>query len=369
MLPALIVFAEFACANFIYGFPWFSFALINSNNILGTTLVFYFGSLGLSYVTILIFLCPCIVLIKNNKNKKLFFYKYLGIFFIILVMIIFKTQKNNDEESNYLSITLVQLNYPMNQHLSLQGKENKLKMITQIINKSKSEIVIFSENEFPFLMNSENIKFIQKILKQNQKLIIGSIREESSEYYNSLFVIDNNNYQYFDKKILVPFGEFIPFRYFFNFMEFIAGSIDFSKGSNERYIKIKNDFIILPVICYEIIYYSRLIKTNNTNVIINLTNDSWFGNFLGPYQHYYFAKLRAAEFNKPIIRVSNNGISGVIDNNGLIKNYIKLNKFGVLNLDIIKKDINKNYLRFHKIFFLLIMMSFLLGLILNKKND
>ena len=213
------------------------------------------------------------------------------------------------------------------------------------------------------------LPFLQKHLQHNQKLIIGSVRKESLKYYNSLFLISKNSYQKFDKKILVPFGEFIPFRNFFNFMEYIAGNIDFSTGSDDRFIELEENFNILPVICYEIIYYSHLIKKNNTNIIINLTNDSWFGKLFGPYQHFYFTKLRSAEFNKSIIRVSSNGISGLIDEKGYVKNFIKLNKSNIINFNIIKTGINNNYLQFHRFFFLIIILSFLLGLILNKRNE
>ena len=369
MFPALIIISEFICGNFLYGFPWFSFALVNSNNIFGTTLVFYFGSLGLSYITILIFLLPYIFLLENKKTIKLLFLNYVIFIVLILFLVFFKMLNIDNDESNSLSITIAQLNYPVNQHLSLEEKNIKLKRVTEIISNSNSEIIIFAENDFPFLMNEDSITFLQKNLQVNQKLIIGSVRKESLKYYNSLFLISKNNYQKFDKKILVPFGEFIPFRNFFNFMEYIAGSIDFSVGSDDRFINLEENFNILPVICYEIIYFSNLIKKNNTNIIINLTNDSWFGKLFGPYQHFYFTKLRSAEFNKPAIRVSSNGISGLIDKNGNVKNFIKLNKSDIKKFDIIKTDINNNYLQFHKFFFLIIILSFLLGLILNKQNE
>ena len=263
---------------------------------------------------------------------------------------------------------IAQLNYPANQYLNLEDKNIKLNKIIEIIKNSNTEIIIFAENEFPFLMDIESIIYLQKKLKENQKLIIGSTRKESQKYYNSLFVISKSDYQKFDKKILVPFGEFIPFRKSFNFMKFIAGNIDFSIGSADRYIKLYKDFSILPVICYEIIYFSRLLNKNNTNVVINLTNDSWFGNLLGPYQHFYFTKLRAAEFNKPIIRVSTNGISGFIDNNGSVRNFIQLNKIDNKKFKISKKNINNNYLQFHKIIFLIIILSLFLGFILNKRK-
>ena len=369
MFPALIIISEFICGNFLYGFPWFSFALVNSNNIFGTTLVFYFGSLGLSYITILIFLLPYIFLLENKKTIKLLFLNYVILIASILFLVFFKILNNDNDESNLLSITIAQLNYPVNQHLSLEEKNIKLKRVTEIISNSNSEIIIFAENDFPFLMNEDRITFLQKNLQVNQKLIIGSVRKESLKYYNSLFLISKNNYQKFDKKILVPFGEFIPFRNFFNFMEYIAGNIDFSVGSDDRFINLEENFNILPVICYEIIYFSNLIKKNNTNIIINLTNDSWFGKLFGPYQHFYFTKLRSAEFNKPAIRVSSNGISGLLDKNGNVKNFIKLNKSDIKKFDIIKTGINNNYLQFHKFFFLIVILSFLLGLILNKQNE
>lgn len=368
LFPALVVFAEFLCANIFYGFPWFSFALINSNNNLGTILVFYIGSWGLSYITIIIFLFPYFFLIKTKKYIKLTGIIYLIIFILFILLFFFKLYNNNKKEEGLISISIVQLNYPINQFFNLNNKDIKLKKITEIIQNSNSEIIIFAENDFPFLMDEFNIKFLQEKLNDTQNLIIGSTRKENIKYYNSLFLINKNNYQKFDKHILVPFGEFIPFRKYFNFMQFIAGSQDFSKGTDDRYIHLQKNFSFLPVICYEIIYFWDLMKKNNTNIIINLTNDSWFGNLLGPYQHFYFTKLRSAEFNKPIIRVSSNGISGLINENGYIVDFIKLNKSDIKKFDYKKIIIKKNYLIIHKIFFILIIFTILLGFIFNKKN-
>ena len=87
MFPALIVISEYICGNFLYGFPWFSFALVNSNNIFGTTLVFYLGSLGLSYITILIFLFPYIFLLKNIKILNYYFNLFIFIVLILIILI------------------------------------------------------------------------------------------------------------------------------------------------------------------------------------------------------------------------------------------------------------------------------------------
>ena len=97
-------------------------------------------------------------------------------------------------------------------------------------------------------------------------------------------------------------------------MEIIAGSTDFALGEGQRIVGINDELNFIPAICYEIIFFWKLIndENNNADFIINLTNDSWFGQLSGPYQHFYLSRLRAAEFNKPLIRVSNNGISAAI---------------------------------------------------------
>ena len=103
---------------------------------------------------------------------------------------------------------------------------------------------------------------------------------------------------------------------------------------------------------------------------INITNDLWFGKKLGPYQHFYLAKLRAAEINKPTIRVSNNGISALIDKNGNIKSYLKLNETTQYS-DTIKVDFQRNFY-FLQICFKYILLSFILTLIISNsilKND
>ena len=117
---------------------------------------------------------------------------------------------------------------------------------------------------------------------------------------------------------------------------------------------------IIPIICYEIVFYWKLLNKLNyqSNFIINITNDFWFGKYIGPYQHLYLTKIRAAEFNKPIIRVSNNGISAVIDNNGRITKNTQLNNIEKLKHKLILQE-NINFVNQHlilKIYFFIIFL-------------
>jgi Apolipoprotein N-acyltransferase len=154
-------------------------------------------------------------------------------------------------------------------------------------------------------------------------------------------------------------------------MDFISGSIDFSKGTNERIINTKNEISFIPIICYEIIFFWKLInKENNySNLLINITNDFWFGDYIGPYQHFYLSKLRAAEFNKNLIRVSNNGISSIIDNNGNILVSSELNKKDKLNYKLLIND-EKNLIILHKILgYILTIFCFISLFVLKLKDE
>ena len=166
------------------------------------------------------------------------------------------------------------------------------------------------------------------------------------------------------KKILVPFGEFLPLRDSLNFLERIVGPNNYSSGNEQRLINLPNNISFIPVICYEIVFYWKLLnKLNyNSNFIINITNDFWFGKYIGPYQHFYLTKIRAAEFNKPIIRVSNNGISAVINNKGRIMKNTELNNTEKFKYKLYLQE-NINFVNLHlilKIYFLIIFLLFTL---------
>jgi len=373
MIPSTIVFAELLCANFLYGFPWFSFSLINSANIFGTTLIFYIGAYGLSYLTITIYLLPAIFLINNKKIFNTLFGLYLILFLTIIITIYVRNYLDNIKSDNFVTISISQLNQPANIINNYEDSLKKTENIISEIIKDNSDIIIFGENDYPFIMDNHNIKLIQDLLKQDQNVIIGSIRKEENNYYNSLFLINKNEFKKFDKKILVPFGEFIPFRSYLKFMEFVGGSKDFIQGNDDRILRISTNINIIPVICYEIIYFWNILKENSNDrnrIIVNITNDSWFGKISGPYQHFYFSKLRAAELNLPLVRVSGNGISGYINNYGNIITFLDLNKKQTKKIKVSIPSIGNNHLFIHKFFLIIIFLSILIGIIFeSRKNE
>ena len=187
---------------------------------------------------------------------------------------------------------------------------------------------------------------MEEAVPEGSMLVTGGIRMRGSlgdtdfAYWNSLYVINDrgevaNSY---DKSILVPFGEFVPFKRLLSFMDKITeGLADFDAGDGGRTLDLDGlSMAIVPLICYESAfsrYVRSAISMQDRAVLVNITNDAWFGDSIGPYQHYYMAKFRAVENNLPLIRAANTGISGSFDRLGREGERGELNQLA--NLDII----------------------------------
>ena len=211
-----------------------------------------FGSLVTSFFTIFIFCLPYLFLERTTKKIE-----YLVIFIICLPIfssLFFNLLNinNNMLQQKNINLKIFQLNK------KILDNKKKLENFNEIIKKitnSDAELILFAENNYPYVVEDLDFSKIQQTIKENQIVIIGGTRHERNKYYNSLFNITKNDVLFFDKKILVPFGEFIPFREKLNFFEIISGPSDFEVGRQKRYLDIDNKLSYIPIICYEIIFY------------------------------------------------------------------------------------------------------------------
>ena len=182
----------------------------------------------------------------------------------------------------------------------------------------------------------------------------------------------DNNFkiiQYYNKRKLVPFGEFLPFENILNnlgFKKITEGHDSFLRGFKNNNISISK-INFLPLICYEIIFTDLIKKSHSdTNLIINISEDGWFGNTIGPDQHFTKSIFRAIENNTFLLRSANKGISAIIDNKGKIIKRLKRNEAGNIEFEVplIKSNKIKNDL----IFFTLLITYLLIFLIYKNRN-
>ena len=137
------------------------------------------------------------------------------------------------------------------------------------------------------------------------------------EYYISAYLVgpEGNIFGKYDKVHLVPFGEYVPLKKFLPFLGKIVEHVgDFRSGEKGHTIQW-GEYRLGIQICYEIIFpnLSRAMTKNNAALLVNITNDAWFGRSSAPYQHFSMAIFRAVENRRSIIRSANTGISGFID--------------------------------------------------------
>ncbi|KJY85499.1 apolipoprotein acyltransferase [Vibrio galatheae] len=181
----------------------------------------------------------------------------------------------------------------------------------------------------------------------NSAVITGIINQgEDKQFYNSILTLGNNpngDYRYdmslrYHKHHLLPFGEFVPFEEilrpiapFFN-----LPMSSFSRGEFIQPNISANGKKMAAALCYEIIFNEQVRRNTNrdTDFILTLSNDAWFGRSIGPLQHMEIARMRALELGKPVIRATNNGITAVTDHKGNITAQIPQFETAVLRAEV-----------------------------------
>jgi len=162
-------------------------------------------------------------------------------------------------------------------------------------------------------------------LSPSATLLTGALSyNKKEENFNSAFVIAPNGKVWppYHKQILMPFGEYVPFTKYFPWLQNLTGPIgSFTPGTDVSTIAISlsenssSQVVVSPLICYEDIVpsISRTAVNRGANLLVNITNDAWFGLSAAPYQHHLIASFRAIENRRPLVRATNTGLTAYVD--------------------------------------------------------
>ena len=204
--------------------------------------------------------------------------------------------------------------------------------------------VLWPEAASPFLLDRDAVhrRAVAAIAPKGGYAIAGALRANPppgpvSEVWNSVEAVDpaGDIRASYDKAHLVPFGEYVPLREWLPIKKFTAGSIDLSAGPGARTISLAGLPAFSPLVCYEVIFPGTVADPNDRPAwLLNVTNDAWYGRSSGPYQHFAIARTRAVEEGLPLVRVANNGISGVIDAEGRIVARTHLNDVTYADIEL-----------------------------------
>ncbi|MGH7039587.1 MAG: apolipoprotein N-acyltransferase [Stellaceae bacterium] len=200
--------------------------------------------------------------------------------------------------------------------------------------------VLWPEAAVPFLIGRDAParRAIAAVAPKGGYLITGALRANPppgpvTRLWNSIEAVNRQGkiVARYDKTHLVPFGEYVPawVRDILPIKKITAGMIDLSAGPGPQTITLPDLPAFSPVVCYEVIFPGEVVDESRRPAwILNVTDDAWYGRTSGPYQHFAIARTRAVEEGLPLIRVANNGISGVVDAEGRVVTQLGLDDIG-----------------------------------------
>ncbi|HEY3309349.1 MAG TPA: apolipoprotein N-acyltransferase [Desulfuromonadaceae bacterium] len=335
-LPVAWVAFDFIRSFLLSGFPW---AMLGHSQYRILTLIQIADIAGVYGITFLIVLANIVlyrVLRAICGAKDLYPVKSALTLVVLLIATLFygfhSLRENENTAETPLRVALIQGNIAQDVKWSPSFQKQTVDIyerLTREAAKGGVDLVIWPESAVPFffqdeLLYAEQIRSLAREFSTN--LLIGSpaheLRNGKSTFLNSAFVINNRGETAgrSDKLHLVPFGEFVPLGRFFPFIsKLVVGIGDFSSG--ERIITLPvNNTEVGTLICYEGIFpeLARDYVRAGARILVNITNDAWFGRSPAPYQHLSIAAFRAVETRTPLLRAANTGITAIIDQNGHI---------------------------------------------------
>jgi apolipoprotein N-acyltransferase len=200
--------------------------------------------------------------------------------------------------------------------------------------------VIWAEAAAAFFLaeTPEALALLAEATPEKGLAMVGTLRRsppgEPHEIWNSLLAVDRSGrvVASYDKSHLVPFGEYVPFRSVLGLSSVAAGTADFSTGAGIETMSLPGLPLVSPLICYEVIFPARVAdRDRRPRWLLNITNDGWYGQSPGPYQHFASARLRAVEEGLPLVRVANTGISAIVDPYGRVLDELPLGTQGLID--------------------------------------
>ncbi|HEB75178.1 MAG TPA: apolipoprotein N-acyltransferase [Nitrospirae bacterium] len=235
------------------------------------------------------------------------------------------------------------------------------------------DLVVWPETALPFYFGTDDrtAELREFVKNSGVPLLTGTVLirkrpsgEDTGTGYrlsNSAVLIDGsgNPVYFYDKIHLVPFGEYVPLKNTLFFLDkLVEGIGDYTPGTN--YVKADLTWGQFgTIICYEAIFPGLVRKffRHGGNLIVNITNDAWFGTTNGPYQHFSMSVFRAVENRKPLVRAANTGISAFIDETGRVVKRTALFEETFMTGDVRIGEYTSLYTRFGDIFSFLNILS------------
>jgi len=413
-IASVWVILEYIRSNFLttLGFGWVSLGYSQADFLPIIQIADITGVYGISFLLIFANVMITELFFSENKNDgiekekiiaRLLRNKLLNLFFLLLLIggvlsygFNRLTSEQKDSKKQSYKISLIQPNIPQSLKWDDSYKqdilEKHLRLTAEAKNNDQSELVIWPETSYPADLEREqefSSMLFDSIRKINTYVLIGCNRfiwlneYNYNTVYNSALLIspEGKVVNFYDKMHLVPFGEYFPVeklpKILFKILpERINMVGDFSAGKDYKVFKVifspERQLNFGVLICFEDLFpeMARNFVKNGAQVLVNITNDAWYGVSSAPYQHAQASILRAVENRIPVVRAANTGLSVFIDEKGRVfekimdkdKKDIFVEGYKTALVSIQSKPAKTFYNKYGDVFFGLVTIFFILGI-------
>jgi len=358
VLAIALTVAEWLRGHVLTGFPWNAYGYALTGPLVlaqGAALV---GLWGLTFAAIAIFASPAVLADERADTPR----RWLPVLSAIVVLVALagygamRLSRTPTAFVEGVRLRIMQPNLQQDEKFNYAGRQQVMSRYLTLSDRAAgpdmlgvrdATHLIWPESAFPFFIarNAEALAQIAALLPPGTVLITGGARPDEATAgtqvvrgYNSIYAIDHDGsiLAVYDKVHLVPFGEYLPYQDLlesYGLMQLTKVQGGFIPGERRRPLGVPRAPHALPLICYEIVFPGQAVPRDGERPgwLLNLTNDGWFGNSTGPYQHFHQARVRAIEEGLPLVRAANTGISAIVDPLGRIIKELPLGTEGVLD--------------------------------------
>lgn len=336
IIPALWVLMEWVRGLFLTGFPWL---LMGSAQVPHSPLAGYAPVLGTYGVSLVVAVSAGLLALlwqeRFNRQGKL----ALGMLLLLwLGGAALRSVAWTQPEGEPLKVSLLQGN--INQDLKFEESHlvNTIETYRRLALSSDARLIVMPETALPMLqdeMPPSYADILRNHARQNAgDMLIGLFERDRGLYYNSVVSLGSAEIQSYRKNHLVPFGEFIPLRpllgWLINDLLKIPMSDQASGGARQQVIHVAGQKVAVDI-CYEDAFGEEIIRyLPEASILVNVTNDAWYGKTHAAMQHNQLSQMRALETGRMMLRATNTGVTSIIDRHGYILQMLPQHEEGVL---------------------------------------
>ena len=336
VMPAAWALVEWLRGTIFTGFPWLTLGYAHSDSPLAG----YAPLLGVYGVSLVAAVSAGLLALlwREHGNRQ----GRIAVAVLVTLWLggaLLRTVAWTQPHGESFSVALVQGNIAQDLKFNEDALVGTLETYRRLVLQNPARLIVLPETALPLLRHEAPPNLIEQLRDHARKnggdILIGSFERNNGSYYNGVFTLGTANEQHYRKQHLVPFGEFIPLRPLLGW--FINGVLDIPMGDLAR-----GDMRQIPLdvagqqvaadICYEDVFGEEIIRAlPQATLLVNFTNDAWYGHSHAAAQHNQISQLRALETGRMMLRATNTGVTSIIGVNGKMLQQLPQHVEGVLS--------------------------------------